>query len=98
MALLLIFILFYVQEDVKIGEMGLGGKGFTPFGGGKRLCPGSELAKLETAFFLHHFVLNFSWVPLIETDRPMSFPFLDFKHGFPISIQPICPSHQINSS
>ncbi|CAK9135852.1 unnamed protein product [Ilex paraguariensis] len=31
----------------------------TPFGGGLRLCPGVELAKVETAFFLHHFVLNY---------------------------------------
>ncbi|KAG8082319.1 hypothetical protein GUJ93_ZPchr0014g46966 [Zizania palustris] len=34
-------------------------KKFTPFGGGPRLCPGSELAKVEAAFFLHHLVLNF---------------------------------------
>lgn len=35
------------------------GKKFAPFGGGPRLCPGAELAKVETAFFLHHLVLNF---------------------------------------
>ena len=29
------------------------------FGGGQRLCPGADLAKLETAFFLHHLVLNY---------------------------------------
>lgn len=81
-----------MQEDEKMGEFGSGCKGFTPFAGGRRLCPGSEVAKLETAVFLHHLVLNFSWAPLIDTDRPMCFPFLDFKHGFPISIQPICPS------
>ncbi|GJN27311.1 hypothetical protein PR202_gb15325 [Eleusine coracana subsp. coracana] len=34
-------------------------KKFTPFGGGPRLCPGSELAKIEAAFFLHHLVLNY---------------------------------------
>ncbi|XXG57082.1 hypothetical protein AAC387_Pa03g4328 [Persea americana] len=80
------------KEYEKMGEFGSGCKGFTPFAGGRRLCPGSEVAKLETAVFLHHLVLNFSWAPLIDTDRPMCFPFLDFKHGFPISIQPICPS------
>lgn len=37
-------------------------KKVTPFGGGPRLCPGIELAKLEIAFFLHHFVLNYRLV------------------------------------
>ncbi|XP_039062713.1 cytochrome P450 724B1-like [Hibiscus syriacus] len=30
-----------------------------PFGGGPRLCPGADLAKVEIAFFLHHLVLNY---------------------------------------
>ncbi|KAI4318738.1 hypothetical protein MLD38_032408 [Melastoma candidum] len=33
---------------------------FLPFGGGGRLCPGKDLAKLEIAIFLHHFLLNYS--------------------------------------
>ncbi|THU54139.1 hypothetical protein C4D60_Mb10t21870 [Musa balbisiana] len=32
---------------------------FLPFGGGSRLCPGNELAKLEIAVFLHHFLLGY---------------------------------------
>jgi cytochrome P450 family 724 subfamily B polypeptide 1 len=35
------------------------GKSFAPFGGGARLCPGSEIVKVEAAFFLHHLVLNY---------------------------------------
>lgn len=34
---------------------------FMPFGLGSRLCPGNDLAKLEIAIFLHHFLLNFRW-------------------------------------
>ncbi|WOL09121.1 Cytochrome P450 [Canna indica] len=50
---------------------------FTPFGGGQRLCPGLDLARLEASIFLHHLVTNFTfghvdvnvivgfgWVPL----------------------------------
>ncbi|XP_078438440.1 ent-kaurenoic acid oxidase-like [Wolffia australiana] len=32
---------------------------FVPFGGGVRLCPGNDLAKLEISVFLHHFLLNY---------------------------------------
>ncbi|XP_065864866.1 ent-kaurenoic acid oxidase 2-like [Euphorbia lathyris] len=32
---------------------------FLPFGAGSRLCPGNDLAKLEIAVFLHHFLLNY---------------------------------------
>jgi len=32
---------------------------FLPFGGGTRLCPGNDLAKLEISVFLHHFLLNY---------------------------------------
>ncbi|KAL5670917.1 hypothetical protein ACJX0J_015223, partial [Zea mays] len=33
--------------------------GFTPFGGGQRLCPGLDLARLEASIFLHHLVTSF---------------------------------------
>nr|ARI45597.1 ent-kaurenoic acid oxidase [Cocos nucifera] len=32
---------------------------FLPFGGGSRLCPGNELAKLEISIFLHYFLLDY---------------------------------------
>lgn len=32
---------------------------FIPFGGGSRLCPGNELAKLEISVFLHYFLLGY---------------------------------------
>lgn len=33
-----------------------------PFGGGMRLCPGTDLAKLEATIFLHHLVLNYRYI------------------------------------
>ncbi|GLT80006.1 hypothetical protein SLA2020_514690 [Shorea laevis] len=60
---------------------------FMPFGGGPRLCAGSELAKLEMAVFIHHLVLNFNWELVDETDHAFAFPFVDFPKGLPIRVQ-----------
>lgn len=32
---------------------------FMGFGNGPRICPGADLARLEVAVFLHHFVTKF---------------------------------------
>ncbi|ONK59295.1 uncharacterized protein A4U43_C08F4980 [Asparagus officinalis] len=64
-------------------------KRFMPFGGGKRLCPGSELSRLETCFFIHHLVLNYSWTPLLDSDWPMHYPYIDFKDGLQLAIKPL---------
>ncbi|XP_062217739.1 cytochrome P450 724B1-like [Phragmites australis] len=61
------------------------GKKFAPFGGGLRLCPGSELGKVEVAFFLHHLVLNYRW-RMDGEDVPMAHPYVEFKRGLPIEI------------
>ncbi|KAI4381704.1 hypothetical protein MLD38_007756 [Melastoma candidum] len=58
---------------------------YMPFGGGPRLCAGSELAKLEMAVFIHHLVLNFSW-ELAENDQAFAYPFVDFPKGLPIRV------------
>jgi cytochrome P450 len=35
---------------------------FMGFGNGPRICPGADLARLEVAVFLHHFVTKFTYV------------------------------------
>ncbi|KAL9263148.1 Cholesterol 22-monohydroxylase CYP90B51-like protein [Drosera capensis] len=83
------------SQQGNVGEQGspssnlnseINGNNFMPFGGGPRLCTGSELAKLEVAIFLHHLVLNFDW-RLVEPDQPFAYPFVDFPKGLPIMTQ-----------
>ncbi|KAF0915320.1 hypothetical protein E2562_035552 [Oryza meyeriana var. granulata] len=66
---------------------------FMPYGGGTRLCAGSELAKLEMAVFLHHLVLNFRW-ELAEPDQAFVFPFVDFPKGLPIRVHRIAQDEE----
>ncbi|PAN17657.1 hypothetical protein PAHAL_3G147100 [Panicum hallii] len=62
------------------------GGGFTPFGGGQRLCPGLDLARLEASIFLHHLVTNFRWVA--EEDAVVNFPTVRLRRGMPIAVTP----------
>ncbi|CAL9013489.1 unnamed protein product [Prunus brigantina] len=64
-------------------------KRFTPFGGGSRCCPGSELGKLEVAIFLHHLVQNFRW-RTEDDDQPIAFPYVEFQRGLPLHLEH-CP-------
>lgn len=57
---------------------------FTPFGGGQRLCPGLDLARLEASIFLHHLVTSFRWVA--EEDHIVNFPTVRLKGGMPIRV------------
>ncbi|KAF8399809.1 hypothetical protein HHK36_015680 [Tetracentron sinense] len=63
-------------------------KDVSPFGGGVRLCPGAELAKVETAFFLHYLVLNYRWKTKGE-DCPLAHPYVEFERGLPLEIEPL---------
>ncbi|KAH9664895.1 3-epi-6-deoxocathasterone 23-monooxygenase CYP90D1 [Citrus sinensis] len=58
---------------------------FTPFGGGQRLCPGLDLARLEASIFLHHLVTQFRWVA--EEDTVVNFPTVRMKRRMPIWVK-----------
>lgn len=58
---------------------------FTPFGGGQRLCPGLDLARLETSIFLHHFVTHFRWEA--EDDCIINFPTVRMKRRMPVWVK-----------
>lgn len=58
---------------------------FTPFGGGQRLCPGLDLARLEASIFLHLFVTRFRWGA--EEDTIVNFPTVRMKRRMPIWVK-----------
>ncbi|GMY08207.1 cytochrome P450 90A1 [Fagus crenata] len=62
------------------------GNVFTPFGGGPRLCPGYELARVELSVFLHHLVTRLSWVPA-EEDKLVFFPTTRTQKRYPMYVQ-----------
>ncbi|PWA74583.1 cytochrome P450 superfamily protein [Artemisia annua] len=61
---------------------------YSPFGGGARLCPGAELARLQIALFLHYFVISYRWTQVKE-DRMSFFPSARLVNGFAIQLTKI---------
>ncbi|RLM69108.1 hypothetical protein C2845_PM17G06230 [Panicum miliaceum] len=81
-------ILRKAVDDVEHGGY-LIPKGFVPFGGGARICPGNEFAKVETLVAVHHIVTRFRWRLAAGCDGsfsryPMPYPsqglLLDIEH------------------
>ncbi|CAL5197606.1 unnamed protein product [Lathyrus oleraceus] len=74
------------QANSKNGNCG-NTSNFMPFGGGPRLCAGSELAKLEMAVFIHHIILNYNWELVDVVEQPTAYPFVEFPKGLKIRVQ-----------
>ncbi|OMP11712.1 Cytochrome P450 [Corchorus olitorius] len=50
---------------------------FQPFGAGSRVCPGSDLGKLEISIFLHYFLLNYKFEQLNPRSPLIHLPTTD---------------------
>ncbi|XP_058748200.1 3beta,22alpha-dihydroxysteroid 3-dehydrogenase-like [Vicia villosa] len=59
---------------------------YTPFGGGPRLCPGYELARVVLSVFLHRIVTRYSWSPA-EEDKLVFFPTTRTQKRYPIIVK-----------
>ncbi|KAF7086671.1 hypothetical protein CFC21_089947 [Triticum aestivum] len=62
-------------------------KEFMAFGGGLRLCVGSDFAKLQVAIFLHCLVTKYRW-NVIKGGTMVLSPGLQFPGGFHIQLLP----------
>ena len=61
---------------------------FVPFGGGPRMCPGNELARMVILMILHRLVTRFSWT-LKDPNEAVVVDVIPFPvNGLPILLQP----------
>ena len=61
---------------------------FVPFGGGPRMCPGNELARMVILMILHRLITRFSWT-LKDPNEAVVVDVVPFPvNGLPILLQP----------
>ncbi|KAI3948807.1 hypothetical protein MKX01_022221 [Papaver californicum] len=60
---------------------------FVGFGGGPRMCPGYEFARLETLITIHHLVTRFTWKLSCSDNSFIRDPMPEPVRGLPIEIQ-----------
>ncbi|KAF2313571.1 hypothetical protein GH714_011792 [Hevea brasiliensis] len=64
---------------------------FVPFGGGPRMCPGKEYARLEILVFMHNVVKKFKWEKLLPQENIIVDPLPIPAKGLPICLHPHNP-------
>ncbi|CAK7345596.1 unnamed protein product [Dovyalis caffra] len=83
----------YFPEPEKFDPSRFEGKGpapytFIPFGGGPRMCPGSEYARVEILVFMHNLVKRFRFAKLIPDEKIVFNPTPRPAMGLPVRLLP----------
>ncbi|KAK0598878.1 hypothetical protein LWI29_000267 [Acer saccharum] len=61
---------------------------FVPFGGGPRMCPGKEYARLVILVFMHNVIKRFNWEKLLANEKIIVDPFPIPAKGLPVRLIP----------
>ncbi|KAK7399057.1 hypothetical protein VNO78_10232 [Psophocarpus tetragonolobus] len=86
----------YFPEPEKFDPSRFEGEGpapytFVPFGGGPRMCPGKEYARLEILVFMHNLVKRYKWEKLIPDEKIIVDPLPIPANNLPIRLHPHKP-------
>ncbi|XAR63785.1 hypothetical protein NMG60_11023867 [Bertholletia excelsa] len=83
----------YFQDPEKFDPSRFEGNGpapytHVPFGGGPRMCPGKEYARIEILVFMHNLVRRFKWEKVLPDEKIIVDPMPKPANGLPVRLFP----------